>query len=180
MLCALGTATFAAVALRTWSTPVAAVSLGVAVIWLTPAPNWTGLSVAFVASLMLVRPQSWFPAATLAGGLAGLWVSLLEAQGIPLIAALGVALAVPAASAWMSRTREGFAPGVLREEALLAVGGLGLLVAMLPDVLTGWQTASAMNLDPDGGQQAVMESWLVLAMVATALGGGVHALRSRR
>ena len=180
MLCALGAATFATGAAGTWSLAVAGASFTVAAVWLTPAPVWTGLSVAIVAALLLARPGSWLPASVLAGCLAGLWVSLLAAQGIPPAAACGVALAVPAVAAWMAQTREEFAPRMLREEALLAIGGLGLLVAMGPDVLAGWQTASAMNLEPGAGRRGVMEAWLMLATAGAALGGGLHALWSRR
>ena len=180
MLCALGSATFSTAAVLRWSVPVGVVSFLVASTWLTPDPAWTGATAALVSALLLVRPQSSLPAAAIAGCLAGLWMTLLEAQGVPMVGALGLAAAVPAASGWMARTRDEFAPSALREDALLAIGGLGLVVAMGPDILAGWQSAGSMNLDPGGGRQAAIEVWLIVAIGTAALGGGVHALWSRR
>ena len=180
MLCALGSATFATAAVRSSSLVVALTSFTVAAIWFSPLPTVTELCVVLAAAMLLVWPKWWFPASALAGGLAGLWVSVLQAQGIPAVGAFGIALSIPAVSVWMTRTRKTFAPKVMQEEALLAMGGFGLILAMGPDVLAGWQTANAMNLDPGSGREGFMEDWLVLLTVGAGLGGGLHALRRRR
>lgn len=180
MLCALGSATFATAGVAWWSLPVGVVSFVVAVTWLTPDPSSTGAIVALVSALLLRRPRTLVPAVVLAGCLAGIWASLLEARGVPIVLALGLSAGVPAASGWMARTRDEFAPSALREDALLAIGGLGLVVAMGPNILAGWQSAGSMNLDPGGGRQAAIEAWLMVAIGTAAVAGGVHALWSRR
>ncbi len=180
MLCALGAATFATVAVGWWSISAGVLGFLVALTWLTPDPAWTGTIVAIGAAFLLARPRSSSVGAAIAGCLAGFWVSLLEGQGVPMVAALGLSAAVVAGSAWMARTRREFAPSVLREEALLAIGGLGLVVAMGPDIAAGWQAAGVINLEPGSGRQGVFELWLVVTTGAAALGGGAHALWSRR
>ena len=180
VLCALGAATFATAAAGWWAIPAGVAGFLTAAVWLQPDPVWTGTTIAFVSVLLLARPQTLAVAAVIAGCLGGLWASSLQDQGLPAAAAWGLSAAVPAASAWMTRVHEDFAPRHLREEAMLLIGGFGLLVAIGPDVLAGWRAATAMNLEPGSGYKGAFEVWVVLLAVVASLGGGVHSLWRRR
>ena len=82
---------------------------------------------------------------------------------------------------WLTRSRPAFAPDVLRDEALLAVCLLGLVVAVVPGVIDGWQAAANLTVEPaTPGPTTPIPVWtLTLVGMAMAL-GAVHSLWSRR
>ena len=183
LLCALATATFAAAPIgsyqgRVW--PVAVAGFVGASLWLRPAPTWVGLLIAAMAGVALVWPKRGWPMIAASGLVAGLWASLLGSQGLPTLPAWILAASLIVASAWLAARRPEFAPTALREEALLAVCGLGLVVAICRTVAAGWGSASALNLDPAGGVRQVLGLWVVLLGGASVALGGWHSLRRRR
>ena len=182
LLCALAAATFAATPIgahrgRIW--PAVAAGFVGAAVWLQPDPTSVGLLVAVVAGVQLVRPRrGWLLIAS--GLVAGLWASLLGSQGFPTIAAWLVAAGLIVATAWLAARREGFAPTILREEALLAMCGLGIVVATGPTISAGWGSAGVMNLEPAGGVRQALGLWVIMLGGASIALGGWHSLRRRR
>ena len=172
ILCSLAAIVFATVAPR---------SVGH---WLTMGVAFAGITVALAAGHfvdqsaaagitgvaaigMLVRP--WFGhllAAALAGAAAGLAAVGLVIQGLPLPAALVLTAAAPALSAWLYARNEGFARPIMREEALLIVAGLGILLAIGPDMVAGWQSAVALRAQPVAAPALEMNAWAFIAVGA--------------
>lgn len=187
MLCGLGTVIFATAASRRWY-GLGALALGFAVAVLSfpserlPDPVWTGVLVALAAVLQLVRPGQIALTAVCGGALAGVWSSLLRIQGLPLPPALMLAAALPAISVWLAARRPAFAPAAVREEALLAVFGLGLAVAMAPGVLAGWRSALALNvsIDENSHVNQIVPAWTLLLGGASVALGGLYSLWTRR
>ena len=77
--------------------------------------------------------------------MAGLWVALLQAQGLPSAVGPLVVAALVVLCAWLARSRASFAPESLIDEGLLAVGALAMTAVALPSILDGWQTAVALS-----------------------------------
>lgn len=177
MLCALASATFATRAAAQRLTGLAFVAAFVAsAAWTRfvdlPDPALIGVLVALVAALRLKGPRFSPVAAVSAGALAAIWVSVLQLQGIPVVPAVVMAIAVPTASMTLALRRSSFAPPQLHEEALLLVAGLGLAVAVGPAVASGWRSAALMNLQYEANASGLPSWALVVSVASVALGGG--------
>ena len=177
MLCGLGAAVFATVEPGGRQRPLGlALGFAAAAVLALPGrlpdPAWTGGVVVLVAVFQLVRPGQRGLAAVCGGVLAGLWSALLKAQGAPLTLAVGLAAALPAVSTWLTARRPAFAPPALREEALLIVLGLALVVTVAPEVHGGWRSAVALNLGVEDTPREGVPPWgLLLSGAVLALGG---------
>jgi hypothetical protein len=115
------------------------------------------------------------------GALGGMLTAMTEVQGLHPIAALAAPALLAATAAWLTRVRPAFAPDVLRDEALLAVCLLGLVVSIVPGVIDGWQAAANLTIETaTPGPTTPVPTWtLALVGTATAL-GAVYSLWSRR
>lgn len=185
MLCALGAAGFAALRAADRAGLTALVlGFGAALLAVAPArfpePASIGAAAALLAAAALFRPRWSLVPAFAAGVFAGLWVSVLRAQGLPLMPALLLAAALPAAGLTLTTRRPKFAPSVLREEALLLVGGLGLVVALGAQLAAGWRSAAALAAQPLSGQRSAGEGWLAAFVLACVVVGGLYSLWKRR
>jgi hypothetical protein len=147
MLCALGSAVFATAITsvstgfgRAMSASAFAVGFGLTT-WIGSGraidASWTGGLVALAAAWHLVYAGGAIVMIAAAGAMAALWALLLQAIGAPGIVAIPSAAFVPVVSAHLSTRRPRFAPLLLREEAMLVVLILGVLVAMAPTVSQG-------------------------------------------
>lgn len=184
MLCGFGAVVFAAASIRGWwSAGFAAAGVLLGIASATPRdaldPAWIAALAALVAMLALAWPRHWILTSLSAGALAGIWSTLFQAQGLPLAAALIVAAAVVALSAWLAARRPAFAPSLLRDEALLVVFVLAVAVAMAPEVLDGWRAALNLAVDARSAGQGVPAWTLALSLVSFAF-GGLYTLWSRR
>jgi hypothetical protein len=187
MLCGLGAAIFATTGVtRRETLRLSAIGFVAASIFIRPDalpdPGWAGCIVAATAALRLIRPDIRWPALLCAGALAGFWSALLQIQGLPLGAAILVAGVIPAVSAFLTHRRPEFAPEVLREEAMAAMVALGLLVAILPEVSAGWQSAIALNRDSmdSSNQNQIIANWVLVLSAASLVLGGLYSLLRRR
>ena len=145
-------------------------------------PTAAGAIAAAVAAAALFRRPPPYVVSLAGGAAAALWGRYLEDLGLPAWFAIPVAVAVTAVAIWLSVVRPVFAPVRLREEGLLLVLALGLAVAFLPELVVGWQSASALNVgslqDPlAAGQPA---AWALGAAAAAAGAGGLAAAWRRR
>ena len=185
MLCALGTATFVAVAAprRQWLIALAAGFVSVLVFsgpGQSPDPEVAGLFATAGAVVYLFRPRYAWLAMVLGGALAGMLVQVLGLIGTALALSLPLTVIGAAAIAWIARRRPAFSPETLREEALLIVCVLGLAVAILPSVLDGWQAAANLNVQVEGVAGQAIPAWTLTVVAMSLLFGAVHALWSRR
>ena len=194
MLCGLGAATLATTVKGRRDMVALGAGFIVATLWLWPQPVWIGGMVAVVAVLGLAVPRLGSPgtltgnsvrvsvrvlSAGVAGALAGLWVHVLGGYGLPAWSAVPLAAAVPGTALVLAQRSSRFAPQTLREDALLTIGLVGLVVAAVPPLSTGWRSAVAMNLQPGGEAPPAMGLWLTLGLGAVVSVGGLHTLWRR-
>jgi hypothetical protein len=76
--------------------------------------------------------------------------------------------------------RPAFAPERLREEALLFVCTLGLVVAVLPSVADGWQAAANLNVRAENVATQAIPAWTLSIVAMSMLLGAAYTLWSRR
>ena len=206
MLCALGSIVFAAAAARLWDRAALAAGFAVAALLTSgselPDAVWTGgLAAAGAALLLAFGSFGSFEAFAkfgtartsrtartartigflIGGALAGWWAALLEVQALPVFVALPIVGALVILTMRLSCSRPSFAPGVLQEEGVLAIMVLGLVVAVMPGVMDGWQAATNLS----GGQERAADPvaipvWTVTLILASTALGGVYSLWSRR
>src|SRR5262245_13735874 len=186
MLCALGGVVFAAAAAGN-RRDIAAFACGLLAAALLvgpgrlPEPSWVGALAAGGAAGYLVRPGYGIVLAAGGGMLGGLSAALAESRGVPAAAAFPVVIVLMVTRVWLARTRPGFASDVVRDEALIAVILLGLVVAVMPGVLEGWQAASNLTVASTGAGDSTSIPMWTLTLVGTALAlGAMYSLWSRR
>jgi hypothetical protein len=185
MLCALGAATFAAAAAprRRW---LIALAIGFVTPTLfsslapSPDPEVAGVLAAGGAIVYLFRPRyAWF-AFVLGGAVAGMLIQVTTVLGAPALAAAPIIAVGMAGIVRLARTRPLFSPEALREEALLIVCMLGLVVAVLPSVLDGWQAARNLNMQVENVATQAIPAWTLSVVATSTLLGAAYALWSRR
>ena len=179
MVCGLGAATLATSVNGRRDMVALVAGFVFATIWLRPEPMWIGVMVALVAVLGLGWSRFGPPSAAVAGVLAGLWGHVLESYGLPGWSAIPLAAAVPGAALVLAHRSPRFAPRALREDALLSICALGLVVAAVPALSMGWRSAAAMNLEPGSGVRPSMGLWVTVGLVAVVSLGGLHTLWRR-
>lgn len=182
LLCALAAPVFATGARDRLGALTLAAGFVIGIAWLQPDPGWTGAVVAATASLSLVRPAGApaSRAAALVAGLAGgLWSRVLGGYGLPLWLACLLASGVIALAAAFSARDPRFAAPAVREDALAALGVLGLGVAAGPGVAAGWSAARAMNLAAEDMVRPSVHPGVVLGVAAVVALGGLHTVRRR-
>ena len=179
MVCGLGAATLATSVTGRRDVVALVAGFVIATIWLQPEPVWIGAMVALVAVLGLGWSRFGPLSAVVAGVLAGLWVHVLQSYGLPGWSAVPLAAAVPGTAVVLAHRSPRFAPRALREDALLTICCLGLVVAAAPVLSMGWRSAVAMNLEPGGGARPAMGLWVTLGLGAVVALGGLHTLWRR-
>ena len=186
MLCAFGVVVHATAAARRWQ-ELSALAAGFVVAALLvspqrlPDPTWVGIASTGAAAVVLFRPRFALVSAAWGGGLGGMLTALVEVQGLPAIVALAPPALLAATAAWWARTRPAFAPDVLRDEGLLVICLLGLMVAVVPGVLDGWQAAVNLAVEPATPVPTTPVPAWTFALVGTATAlGVVYSLWSRR
>ena len=95
-------------------------------------------------------------------------------------AAAAVAVAPIAVSLFFSRRRPDFAPDVLREEALLVVFVLAVMVAAAPGIAAGWHSAVVLNLQQKEVTSQVVPAWTLFLTLGAAAIGGLYTVWMRR
>lgn len=181
LLCLLAAATFAALSA---AQPRALVLLAVGAVLGAASSAIVATSlpliIAVAAGVLLARPQ-WQLVPPIAAGLAaGAWTAMLATQGVPVIAALVVAVVAVSAAVWLAAHRPGFAPALLRDEALLVVGALAMVLAASDAVAEGWRAALNLAAVPLAGNEPKGGTGLVAVVVASVVLGGGYSLWKRR
>ena len=158
----------------------------VGALWGPPAadPSAVGLVVAGLAILALFRRLHVLAAAVACGGLAGIWGDYLVGRGVPMWAAFGLAMGGPLLASYLAGNTRGFLPTYLWEESQVLLAALGVLVAVVPQLARGWQSASAMNFAPSTAtttdSTAPVANWVWPVLLAAAMGGAAFSLLQAR
>lgn len=184
MLCSLASVTFATVETRGRGHLAFALGFVLAAIGVDsthlPDPVWVGGVVALLGAVGLARADWAALVAAGGGALAGIWVSMLQVEGLPLPVAAIVAATPPVLATFFSRRTPGFAPAALREEALLVMLVLGIGVAAAPGVAAGWQSAVTLNLQQKEVALRAVPAWTLLLTLGAAAAGGLYTVWMRR
>lgn len=182
LLCALAASVLATEARDRYGALALAAGFLIGTVWLRPDPGWTGALVAATAGLSLVRPggsAAALVAPLVAGTAAGLWSRVLGGYGLPLwlacLLAAGVVILAAVSAARIPR----FAARSVREDALAALGVLGLAVAAAPGVAGGWGAAQAMNFAAGDTVRPSVHLGVALGFAAVVALGGLHTLGRR-
>jgi len=175
LFCGLGACVFAALAVNRWRSVALAAGFIATATLVRPAhmpdPVWVaGLAVGIVI-LTFVRPKVIWLAIVFGGGLAGLLSSLLQSEGIDIIPAVLACATLLAVAAAYGMSRQGFAPAAIRDDALILVAALALLLALAPGLAAGWRSAVALNVGERGGSARPVPVW-VLVIGGASLGLG--------
>jgi len=182
LLCALAASVFATAARDRYGALALAAGFLVGSAWLRPDPGWAGALVAATAGLLLFRPGGSAAALgvpLVAGTAAGLWSRVLSGYGLPLWFACLLAAGVVAFAAVSAAREPRFAARSVREDALAALGVLGLVVGAAPGVAGGWRVAQAMNFAAGDMVRPSVHPGVVLGFAAVVAFGGLHTLRRR-
>ena len=186
MLCAFGVVVHAATAAQRRRDLLALAAgfiivAGIASPQRLPDPTWAGVVTAAAAVVILFRPRYAVVSAAWGGALGGMFTALVEVQGLHPIAAVAAGVVLAAVPAWLARVRPSFAPDVLRDEALLGLCLLGLVVAIIPGVVDGWQAAANLTVEPATPVPPTPIPVWTLALVGTATAlGAMYSMWSRR
>ena len=185
MLCALSAATLAAAAAprRQWQIAFAigfVVTAALSRSEQSPDPEVTALFATVGGIVYLFRQRYASLAMVLGGAVAGTLIPVLGLLGAPALVTAPVIALTMAATVWLAKTRPGFSPETLREEALLIVSTLGLAVAVLPSVLDGWQVAANLNVRVETVAREAIPAWALSVVATSTLLGAAYALWSRR
>ena len=184
MVCALGAAVLAAQASRR-ARDLVALAAGFASAVVSGAgaaadAAMIGAVAAAAAAIVLFRPRFAILGAFAGGALAGTLSGLFELQGLPVVVSPIAAASLLVIPAWLARTRPGFAPDLLLDEGLLALGVLGLGVAILPGVLDGWHAAANLAAGASRDAATMVPAWTLALLLSSTSLGALYALWSRR
>ncbi|MGV3590960.1 MAG: hypothetical protein ACO1PZ_04670, partial [Gammaproteobacteria bacterium] len=113
------------------------------------------------------------------GMLAVVWLQALRAVGWPLFAALPFVCAATACAALLG-AKKGFVTAQLQDDASIVVLAGGLLVALVPDVMAGWNSAQVLQGAADGASASSAAPVLWVAAGFVVLGAVFAFVRSRR
>jgi len=145
-----------------------------------PDPAWTGSIAAGVGAFELFRRQARWLTPLCGGALAGLCAALLRSQGWAPAIALLIAALIPGVSACFAWRRKDFAPEALREEAMAFMIALSLSVAIIPEVMAGWQSALALNRTEGNSTNLIIANWVLVLSAVSVFLGGLYSLLRRR
>lgn len=146
-----------------------------------PDPVWAALVAVTGAAVALWKPRWAWAAVGCGGVMAAVWAAVLTAQGLPMPVAYVPVVALAAASAGLAMRRPGFAPPRLRDEALVLVAALALMLAASPAIVAGWDSAAALRAAPLGRPAFDSAAWAFVLAGVAVLFGVIHSLwRGRR
>jgi len=139
-----------------------------------------GLLIAFAGFLQLTKPRYFVLVSTCGGFLAGLWFSVMQLQGLTQFTASLISIIVPAITILLAQRRHHFVPLSISEESLSITIILGLGLAAIPDIISGWQSAMILNRGTGNIESSDISLWIILVVFASAFGGGLYTFWKQR
>lgn len=130
-------------------------------------------TVLALAALTILHKGKWGSAAVVFGGMMGaMWINALVLSGYPeLIVSVTICL-VAAITFFSAINKKDFVSSQLRDEALLFVIALSLVISIVPTAFSGWQTASSLqSLDAGQNEASANVGVLILSLAFLVLGG---------
>lgn len=124
-----------------------------------------------------IGPRTGF---VIGGILAIVWLQALRAVGWPLFAAMPFVFVVTALAALLGLRKKHFVTAQLQDEVSIVVLTAGLLVALVPEIVAGWNSAQALQ-GAAGDAKALPAAPVVWVAAGFVVLGAVFAyVRSRR
>lgn len=135
-----------------------------------------------VFAFTILHEHAWRRLAMcMAGLMAAFWLNSLAGLGLPVTMGVLMVAALSGFSLWAVLKRPGFTSDDLLDEAFTLVMVLALLVALVPAVLQGWQSAASLqSLDSGGGADELSQVTMLLAFAAVALGAVTKLIQRSR
>jgi hypothetical protein len=187
LLCGLGSVVFAVSSVHRWNVAVLAIVFVAFTAWLRVEPasdaTWIGSLASGAAIFHVFRSErriAQFIAATAGGMLAALLAWILMSEGLPIMIAALLAALLPAIASFLAFRRSDFAPLALREEALLLIFVMGLVIAVSPQVLAGWNSALVLNREGMSNANQALSWWTMFLSAAAVMLGGLYSLWRHR
>jgi hypothetical protein len=142
-------------------------------------PDVLGAIAAAAAGLGVARPRWQEASASLSGVCAAVWAAALSGAGLPLALVLPIAVAVPFAALALARNPR-FAPPAVRDEALVIVAALAVVVAVIDPIADGWRSAVALTASPLAADSERNATWALGVALAALAAGGLYGAWRRR
>jgi len=144
-----------------------------------PAGSEAAMVAGCACAWQLLRPGNATFAALAAGVCAALAILVQGQQGAPMPAAILLGLLVVGATLRFTGA-ERFAPVRMQEQALTGLVLAAPILAALPGVLSGWQSAVTINLAVEARGLRSVPAWVWEFGIAMIMLGSVRALWVRR
>jgi hypothetical protein len=134
--------------------------------------------IALSAACALWSDRGALPAAVVGGTAAAAWVFALGDAGLPITLAIAIGMVPALLASYFAGARPGFAPPLVRDEALLLVLALALAASVMPRVVDGWRSAQRLNA-ATAAAAPVIPGWVALTIGLLVGTGGVYTLWKR-
>lgn len=145
-----------------------------------PNPITIGILIAFSGFLQLTKPRFFILVAGCGGMLAGLWFAVMQLQTLAFMPALLIAVTAPCLTIWFAVRRKRFIPLTISEESLSITIVLGLALAFIPDLVSGWQSAIVLNRDAMNAESHPLSLWIIIVIAGSLILGSLYAARKSR
>jgi hypothetical protein len=149
-----------------------------AALWLSPQPNWIGVLMALGVFWRLIAGPLPRIGGVLGGASAALAAALQIAAGAAPWLAIGLTIVALGGAFWWGGNRDS---GMRRREALLV--GIAILlppVALLGDILFGWQSAAVLGQGAVDLSASAPPAWAIAVLALALLAGLMKGLWVRR
>ena len=134
-------------------------------------PTQIAMVLALAAFLKLQKTHLIPHAAVFGGMLAAFWIDMLIRQGYPTVPVITMVTGVALLAFLGSVYRSGFVSPPVLDEALIIILLMALFVAIIPDAISGWQSATSLQgIDAGQGAQTGNPGVLLLIFSFVILG----------
>lgn len=133
-------------------------------------------TVLALAAFTILHKGKWRSAAVVLGGMMGaVWINALVTLGYPGSIVTVVVSLVAAITFYCAIHKKDFGSSQLRDEALLIVIALSLVVSIVPTAISGWQVASNLQSLDAGQTETYANVGVLILSLAFLVLGGIYA-----
>lgn len=133
-------------------------------------------TVLALAAFAVLHKRKWRSAGVVFGGmLAAVWINGLSATGYPWLPVVIAVCLVSILTFSSAIARQGFVSTQLRDEALIIVIGVSLVVSIVPTAISGWQTAASLQTLGASQDETYSGVGVLILTFACVVVGGIYA-----
>ena len=131
--------------------------------------------LALAAFLKLHKTRLAPQAAVFGGMLAAFWIDMLIRQGYPVVPVMAMVTGFALVAFLGSVYRSGFVSPPVLDEALIIILLMALFVAIIPDAISGWQSATSLQGIGAGRETQAGNPVVILLTISFVLLGSLYA-----